>query len=39
MIKRVKECYRETKKNWSWGMLPGDQRRVTSPSRLKWSMK
>jgi hypothetical protein len=25
MIMRVKECYSETKKNWSWGMLPGDQ--------------
>jgi hypothetical protein len=30
------ECYSETK---PWGMLPGDQRRVTLPPRLKWPMK
>jgi hypothetical protein len=33
--REVKESYSETKENWSWGMLPGDQRRVTSPQRLK----
>jgi hypothetical protein len=33
------ECYCETKKKWSWGMLPGDQRKVTSPKRLKQPMK
>jgi hypothetical protein len=32
------ECYSETKLNWSWGMLPGDQRRVTSPQRLEQPM-
>jgi hypothetical protein len=34
-----KECCSETKKNWSWGVLPGDQRRVTLPQRLEWLMK
>jgi hypothetical protein len=29
--REINECYSETKENWSWGMLPGDQRRVTSP--------
>jgi hypothetical protein len=33
------ECYSETKENWSWGMLLGDKRRVTSPQRLKQPMK
>jgi hypothetical protein len=37
--KGANECYSETKKNWSWEMLHGDQRRVTSPQRLKWPMK
>jgi hypothetical protein len=35
----INECYSERKKNWSWRMLPGDQKRVTSPLRLKWPMK
>jgi hypothetical protein len=33
------ECYSETKKNQSWRMIPGDQKRVTLHQRLKWSMK
>jgi hypothetical protein len=33
------ESHSETKKNQSWDMLPGDQRRVTSPQMLKQSMK
>jgi hypothetical protein len=33
--REINECYSKTKENWSWGMLPGDQRRVTSPQRLK----
>jgi hypothetical protein len=33
--REIKECYNETKENWSWGMLPGDPRRVTLPQRLK----
>jgi hypothetical protein len=37
--RRINECYSETKENWSWGMLAGDQRRVTSPQRLKQPMK
>jgi hypothetical protein len=28
-----------SQKIWSWGMLPGDQRRVASPHRLKQPMK
>jgi hypothetical protein len=28
------EWYSETKKNWIWGILPGDQRRVTLLQRL-----
>jgi hypothetical protein len=36
---RDNECYSETKKNWSWGMLPGDPRKVTLPQRLKQPMK
>jgi hypothetical protein len=36
---RVNEYYSETKKNQSWGMLSGDQRRVPSPQRLKQPMK
>jgi hypothetical protein len=35
----INGCYSETKKNRSWGMLPGDQRRVTSPQRLKQPIK
>jgi hypothetical protein len=26
--KRDNECYSETKKNWSWGMVPAEQRRA-----------
>jgi hypothetical protein len=37
--KRDKECYSETKENRIWGMLPGDQRWVTSPQRLKQPTK
>jgi hypothetical protein len=33
------KCNSETKKNQSWGMLPRDQRKVTSPQRLKWPIK
>jgi hypothetical protein len=33
--KEINECYSKTKENWSWGMLPEDQRRVISPQRLK----
>jgi hypothetical protein len=36
--REINECYSETKKNQSW-VLPGDQRRVTLPQRLKQSMK
>jgi hypothetical protein len=35
----INECYSKTQETWSWGILPGDQRRVTSPQRLKQSMK
>jgi hypothetical protein len=35
----INECYSEIKESQSWGMLPGDQRRVTSPQRLKQPMK
>jgi hypothetical protein len=31
--REINECYSKTKKNWSWGMLAGDQKRVTSPPR------
>jgi hypothetical protein len=31
----INECFSKTKENQSWGLLPGDQRRVTSPQRLK----
>jgi hypothetical protein len=37
--REINEFYSETKENWSWGMLPGDQRRVTLPQRLKQSTK
>jgi hypothetical protein len=33
--REINECYSETKENWSWGILPGDHRRVTLPQRLK----
>jgi hypothetical protein len=33
------ECYSQTKKNWRWGMLPGNQRKVTLPQRLKQAKK
>jgi hypothetical protein len=34
------ECYSETKKNQSRGMLPGDQRRIPLPQRrLEQPMK
>jgi hypothetical protein len=37
--KEISECYSKTKENRSWGMLSRDQRRVTSPKRLKQPMK
>jgi hypothetical protein len=37
--KKINEFYSKTKENQSWGMLPGNQRRVTSPQRLKQPMK
>jgi hypothetical protein len=37
--REINECYSEIKKNWSWGMLPGNKRRVTSPQKLEQSMK
>jgi hypothetical protein len=37
--REINECYSKTKENWSWGMLPGDQKRVTSPQRLEQPMK
>jgi hypothetical protein len=37
--REINECYSGTKKNWSWRMLPGDQRRVTLPQRVKHPMK
>jgi hypothetical protein len=37
--REINECYSKTKKKRSWGMLPGDQRRVTSPQRLEQPMK
>jgi hypothetical protein len=37
--REINECYSETKENWSWGMLPGDQGRVTSLERLQWPIK
>jgi hypothetical protein len=37
--REINDCYSKTKENWSWGMLSGDQRRVTSPQRLEWPMK
>jgi hypothetical protein len=27
--REINESYSETKENWNWGMLPGDQRRVS----------
>jgi hypothetical protein len=37
--REINECYSKTKKNQSWGMFPEDQRKVTSPQRLKQPMK
>jgi hypothetical protein len=37
--REIDECYSKTKENQSWGMLPGDQRRITSSQRLKQPMK
>jgi hypothetical protein len=37
--REINDCYSEIKKNWSWGMLPGNKRRVTSPQKLEQSMK
>jgi hypothetical protein len=37
--REISECYSKTKENRSWGMLPGDQRRVTLPQKLKQAMK
>jgi hypothetical protein len=38
MGKGDNQYYKETKKKWGLGMLPGDQRRVTLPQRLKQPM-
>jgi hypothetical protein len=32
--REINECCSKTKKNRSWGMLPGDQRRVTFTQRF-----
>jgi hypothetical protein len=37
--REIHECYSKTKENWSWGMLSGDQGRVTSLQKLKQPMK
>jgi hypothetical protein len=37
--REINEYYSETKKKRSWGMLPGDQKKVTSTQRLKHPMK
>jgi hypothetical protein len=37
--RKINECYSKTKENQSGEMLPGDQRRVTLPQRLKQAMK
>jgi hypothetical protein len=39
MIMTINEYSSEIKKNWCWGMLPGDPKRVTSPQKLKWPIK
>jgi hypothetical protein len=31
--REINESYSETKENWTWGMLPGDQRRHLTPER------
>jgi hypothetical protein len=37
--RETNECYSKTKENQSWGMLPGDPKRVTSLQKLKQTMK
>jgi hypothetical protein len=37
--REINECYSNIKENRRWGMLPRDQKRVTSPQRLKQPMK
>jgi hypothetical protein len=37
--REINECYSKTMKNQSLGMLPGDQRMVTSFQNLKQPMK
>jgi hypothetical protein len=37
--REINECYSETKENQGCGLLPGNQRRVTLPQRLKQPMK
>jgi hypothetical protein len=37
--REINECYREIKKNWRWGMLLGDHRKVFSPQRLEQPIK
>jgi hypothetical protein len=37
--REINECYSKTKENQSWGMLPGGQKRVTLPQKLKQPMK
>jgi hypothetical protein len=36
--REINECHCKTKENQSWGMLPGNQRRVTSTQKLEWLM-
>jgi hypothetical protein len=37
--REINECYSETKENQSWGVLPGNQRRLTLLQQLKQPMK
>jgi hypothetical protein len=37
--REINDCYSKTKENWSWGMLPGNLRRITSLQRLKQPVK
>jgi hypothetical protein len=37
--REINEYYCETKNNWSWGMLSGDQSGITLPQRLHQPMK
>jgi hypothetical protein len=37
--REINECYNKTKENQSWGIFPGNQRRLTLPKRLKQPKK